>query len=162
MWLAIGPSFGWWMFRDRALTRPDGHFQYTRPRNVRPAKLPKNPANTMGAFFVGRDNVRVTSPIAEPNPDAAHETKHLGQTQPLGERRRRRALDQMVALSLLEVGIDEHGMRRYGLTEWGRAWRFPYDVDWPGRADLIEQVESGAPSARMALPAMAHKQTSEQ
>ena len=31
-----------------------------------------------------------------------------------------------------------------------------------GRADLIEQVECGALSARRALAAMAHKQTSEQ
>src|SRR5262245_11030754 len=53
MWLAIGPSFGWWMFGDRAPTRPDGHFQYTRWRNVRPTKIPKNPANTMGTFFIG-------------------------------------------------------------------------------------------------------------
>src|SRR5262249_38961548 len=131
MWLAIGPLFGWWMFGNRMPTRPDGRFQYTRRRNVRPAKLPKNAANAMGAFFSGRDDVRVTLPIAEPGPDAAHETKPLGQTQPLGERRWRRALDQMVALGLLEVGTDEHSMRRYGLTEWGRAWRFPYDVDWP-------------------------------
>ena len=87
-----------------------------------------------GHSLSGRDDVRVTLPIAEPGPNAAHETKHLGPTQPLGERRRRRALDQMVALSLLEVGIDEHGMRRYGLTEWGRrAWRFR--TMWTGRSD---------------------------
>jgi len=127
--------------------------------SVRP-KFQKIQRIQWGHFLSGRDDVRVTSPIAEPNPDAAHETKHLGQTQPPGERRRRRALDQMVLG--LEVGIDEHGMRRYGLTERGRAWRFPYGVDWPGRADLIEQVESGALSVRRALAAMAHKQTSEQ
>jgi hypothetical protein len=41
----------------------------------------------------------------------------------------RRTLDEMVALGLLEVRIDEHGVRRYCLTVWGRA-RLLRDVDW--------------------------------
>src|SRR5262249_9297869 len=57
--------------------------------SVRP-KFRKSQQIQWGYFLSGQDDVRVTSPIVEMGPDTAHETKHVAQAQPFGERRRRR------------------------------------------------------------------------
>jgi len=40
----------------------------------------------------------------------------------------RRALDDLVALGLVEIRTDQHGEQRYYLTELGRVSHFPEDV----------------------------------